>query len=781
MCYSRAVSFWKRTPKPAPAPPPPKTCRGCATECAAATFTDPAFPDLCAACLERTELVRRCPTCEQRRAAGDFLPPGTTITDADLPIAVASDAQMRAGITRFLLQACRHCKRQCRVCKVSFPRISAFDEFFPAGGSLADVCAEHISECAFCKTWSLTAEAFTNGAPGLCDRCFSRAFPIEVQPALKTIFKIAKLDQDEETPAATTARSPGTAVIGTDTKRAPVALPLAVRNRHVYIIGRTGSGKTVTLKSLIRQDINDNFGVGFLDPHGDAAFDLLGHIPEARRGDVVYFCPTDPDCPSFNLLAFPYEPAKLTADIVSALKLFFAESWGFRMEQILTMALLTLIADRGHEPHSFADLKRLLVNDEYREPIVARLTNTQLAEFWRHEFPKLPKDATGPITNKLAQFLMPLSPMERIFSNPANDFDPFTIMNDGKILLCNLAKGELGESAAFLIGALLTTAVSQAALARTKIPERDRRDFMWYVDEFQNFAVASFESILSEARKYRLNLTLAHQYLDQVPSSLRAAIAGNVAVVVALPVSPNDANAMASLMGTTHHAYRDGTLFDLEEAVTTTARGWCEVATELLKPEARQFTNALSAHHFPHLVDEVLPVLAPDLRFSVAGADETPDRKLGVKPADDRMPPYLRLTHPQLLYQRMVDFAGNPHAYVIVPSDLRETRWPSPQDFLTLSPLSGFARIESATNVRQFSFQPPTDYPDVAAREDVLTRQRQRLEQTAAAEKNRPPIIAQEPRTRPETTQPPHPNATTSPTTTTPATSPSDDPDDFLT
>jgi hypothetical protein len=332
----------------------------------------------------------------------------------------------------------------------------------------------------------------------------------------------------------------------------PVTLTPDVRNRHTYIIGKTGSGKSSLLRNLIMQDMAAGRGLIYLDPHGDTAQQLLGYVPADRRNDLIYFCPADLDCPAFNLLATDYAPDKLTRDMVSAIKMFFGDSWGPRLNQLLTNALATLLLDRENEPHTLADLEHLLIEEDYRDTIARRSPHPKLTAFWLQQFPTMAKDATHPVLNKLADLLMPLSPMERIFSSPANSLDLSAIMNDRKILLVNLSKGELGEAGAFLIGGLIVTAVAQAALARVKIPEAERVDCFLYVDEFQNFTIDSFESILSEARKYRLNLTLAHQYLHQVPSNLQAAIFGNVAAVVCLPISADDAGTMQREMTSPH-------------------------------------------------------------------------------------------------------------------------------------------------------------------------------------------------------------------------------------
>jgi hypothetical protein len=321
-------------------------------------------------------------------------------------------------------------------------------------------------------------------------------------------------------------------------------LDTATRNRHLYLLGKTRTGKTTLLQSLAVQDFYLGHGVGYIDPHGDAIDELLTHIPEHRLEDVIYFDPTSSTCPAFNLLALPFPPHKLAADVLSAFKMFFGDSWGPQLEMILSNSLTTLLADS--EPHSLADLRRLLVAADYRDAITHRTPSDLLRDFWAREFPALAKTAVNPVLNKLNAFLTPLSPLERIFSQRENALDFSAVMNGRKILLVKLAKGELGEGPAQFLGGLIVTAVSQAALARAT--QRERPDFFLFVDEFQNYTVASFETILTEAAKYRLNLTLANQNLTQLPSSLRSSILGNVGTLVVFQCSSDDAGVMAREM-----------------------------------------------------------------------------------------------------------------------------------------------------------------------------------------------------------------------------------------
>lgn len=313
-----------------------------------------------------------------------------------------------------------------------------------------------------------------------------------------------------------------------------------LRNRHIYMIGKTRMGKTTLLKSIVQQDMIRGDGVCFLDPHGDAAEELLGLIPPHRIGDVLYFDPTRKDAPAFNPLALPFSPPKLTEDVISVFGMLLGDSWGPRMEHLLRFGVLTLLVDST--PRTLRDLRRLYLDDAFRDEVLANVENDQIREFWEAEYPMMPKGAASPILNKLSAFLAPMSDLERVFSQKENSLDFSEILSERKILIVNLAKGKLGEEPARLLGGLLVTGLQQAALARTAIAPEERWPFALTVDEFQNFTVASFESILAESAKYRVNLTLANQNLGQLSSSLERAIFGNCGTVVAFQVSADDAS-----------------------------------------------------------------------------------------------------------------------------------------------------------------------------------------------------------------------------------------------
>ena len=240
-----------------------------------------------------------------------------------------------------------------------------------------------------------------------------------------------------------------------------------LRARHVYIIGKSGMGKTSLMTSIISQDMHRGHGLAFLDVHQDGAYDVLGLVPKHRMKDVVLFDPTLPIKPAFNILRLPYPPHKLVDDIVSVMRMFFG-SWGDRMNALIRHGLLTLIAD--DEPRTLRDLRDFFRNPAFRDPIIARIKNQSLREFWDLEFARMPKDAPAPVLTRLSEFLTPGSPLEELFSQPENDLDFTHIMDTGKILIVNLATGLLGESESNLLGGLITAGIQQAALARAATP-----------------------------------------------------------------------------------------------------------------------------------------------------------------------------------------------------------------------------------------------------------------------------------------------------------------------
>jgi hypothetical protein len=320
------------------------------------------------------------------------------------------------------------------------------------------------------------------------------------------------------------------------------------RRQHVYCVGKSGTGKTTLLRNLIIQDIERGNGVGVIDPHGDLAEELLDSIPSWRTNDVVYFNPADLDYPiGLNLLqnVVPERRHRIASGVVNAFKSIWRESWGNRMEYILYAAVAALLDCQNT---SILGIQRMLVDRQYRRWVVKQIKDPIVKSFWTREFEnysdQFMQEAIAPIQNKVGQLLMS-PPMRNVLGQVKRKVDPRFIMDNRRILIANLSKGLLGEDKANLLGSLLVTSFELAALQRVDTPEADREDFHLYIDEFQNFATDSFATILSEARKYRLCLTLSHQYLDQLRPSVRNAVFGNAGTIISFRVGGRDAKLLS--------------------------------------------------------------------------------------------------------------------------------------------------------------------------------------------------------------------------------------------
>ncbi len=324
------------------------------------------------------------------------------------------------------------------------------------------------------------------------------------------------------------------------------------RRKHVYIIGKTGTGKSTLIANMAINDMRNGEGLAVVDPHGDLCQTLLDYIPKFRLNDVVYLDPNDISHP-FRLnpleVSDPAQADLITSGIVAIYYKLFAHSWGPRLEYILRNTLLTLTQT---PQTTMLDVTKILTNKNYRERVVERLQDETLKQFWIHEFdtldPRNRQEAISPILNKVGQFIT--SPKIRaILERPHSSISLEDIMNNGKILMLNLSQGKIGEDNAALLGAMFITKMQLAAMNRASIPEAQRRDFYLYVDEFQNFATSSFVKILSEARKYRLNLTVANQYTFQVPEEVQKAIFGNVGTLVSFLLGAADATLLNQEFG----------------------------------------------------------------------------------------------------------------------------------------------------------------------------------------------------------------------------------------
>ena len=317
------------------------------------------------------------------------------------------------------------------------------------------------------------------------------------------------------------------------------------RSRHVYIIGQTGAGKSGMLELLALSDVFYNQGYCIIDPHGDFAIDNLKFVPESRVKDVVYFNPADTAYPvAFNPLEIsdPSRKPNICSEVIGVLKRMFGDSWGPRLEHILRYTLLALL-DRPST--TLLDISRMLTDKDFRKETLEYCQDVTVLQFWKHEFgqwnEKQVNESIAPVLNKVGAFTA--NPIIRnIIGQPRSSFDIRKIMDEGKILVVNLSKGLIGEDNASILGAFLVTKVQLAAMSRSDIPRvQDRRPFYLYVDEFQNFATDSFAVILSEARKYGLNLTVANQYVAQMTDSVRDAVFGNVGTTITFRVSAEDA------------------------------------------------------------------------------------------------------------------------------------------------------------------------------------------------------------------------------------------------
>jgi len=341
--------------------------------------------------------------------------------------------------------------------------------------------------------------------------------------------------------------------IGSRISGEPVMLDPEERRRHLYLVGQTGTGKSTVLLNLIRQDLIAGEGVALLDPHGDLAEATLAQVPRARTNDLVYINPADAARPiGFNPLARVADDLKpVVADgIVSAFRHVWPDSWGPRLDYILTNAIRALLDVPGA---TLLMLSRLLIDDRFRSHVIEHhVSDPVVRAFWFNQYaaysPSFRTEAISPILNKVGKALIEPR-LRNMLAQPKSTITPRRLMDEGAIVICNLSKGGLGEGTSHLLGALLITAFAQAALSRADTPAADRRPFHLYADEFQSFATESFAVILSEARKFALTLTIAHQYLDQLPDDLRAAVFGNVGSMVACRTGATDADIVGAQIG----------------------------------------------------------------------------------------------------------------------------------------------------------------------------------------------------------------------------------------
>lgn len=317
---------------------------------------------------------------------------------------------------------------------------------------------------------------------------------------------------------------------------------------HIYAIGKTGTGKSTLLLSIALQDIASGKGIAVIDPHGDLIERIQEHIPDERKSDLIYF-----NTPDSNL-TYGYNPLRKVAKkyiplaasgLLEAFKKLWVDAWGVRMEHVFRNVLYALIE---YGEATLPDILRLLTDDDYRKKIVSCITNPQVKAFWEIEFPsykeRYRQESIAPIQNKVGAFLADPR-LYRILTDKEGDIRLRQIMDEGKILLVNLAKGILGEDSASLLGSLLITGLSLAAFSRADTKEEDRRDFFVFIDEFQSFTTETVVNMVSELRKYRVGLFLTNQHLEQLSTSIRASVLGNIGTLLVFRVGGEDGKTLA--------------------------------------------------------------------------------------------------------------------------------------------------------------------------------------------------------------------------------------------
>ncbi len=316
------------------------------------------------------------------------------------------------------------------------------------------------------------------------------------------------------------------------------------RLNHIYVIGKTGTGKSTLLLNMAISDIQRGNGICLIDPHGDISERILDYVPKERINDVIYFDPADENFViAFNPLQHVQSNQKhlVVAGLIATFKKIWKDSWGPRLEYILRFALLTLC---NYPNATLLDIQSLLTDYDFRRKILAYCTDQYLLSFWYNEFdkysPQLRAEAISPILNKTGLFVA-ITQLRNIIGQPESTFHVSEVMDKGKILICNLSKGKLGEDATTILGSMIVNAIQLAALARASQEEECRKPFYLYVDEMHSFISMSFIDILAEARKYKLSLFLAHQYIEQIDEKIRFAIFGNVGSMIIFRVGAEDA------------------------------------------------------------------------------------------------------------------------------------------------------------------------------------------------------------------------------------------------
>jgi Type IV secretion-system coupling protein DNA-binding domain len=331
-------------------------------------------------------------------------------------------------------------------------------------------------------------------------------------------------------------------------EKRPFGIKDTDRLNHIYVIGKTGTGKSTLLLNMAISDIQRGNGICLIDPHGDIAEKILEHVPKERIRDVIYFNPADENyVVSFNPLQNIKEDQQhlVIAGLLATFKKIWIDSWGPRLEYILRYTLITLCA---YPDATLLDIQPLLTSYDFRKRILSYCKDQYILSFWYNEFdkysPQLKAEAISPILNKTGLFIA-ISQLRNVIGQTRKSFQIRDVMDEGKILICNLSKGKMGEDATTVLGSMLVNAIQLAALNRASITEEYRKPFYLYVDEMHSFVSLSFTDILAEARKYKLSLFLAHQYIEQVHEKIRYAIFGNVGTMIIFRVGAEDGKHLA--------------------------------------------------------------------------------------------------------------------------------------------------------------------------------------------------------------------------------------------
>ncbi|MCG3165544.1 MAG: hypothetical protein POELPBGB_01312 [Bacteroidia bacterium] len=327
----------------------------------------------------------------------------------------------------------------------------------------------------------------------------------------------------------------------------PFGIRQADRLLHTYIIGKTGTGKTTLLETMLMQDIQEGRGCCFLDPHGDLVSKLAGKIPSYREQDVIYLDVTDPNQPwSYNPLrhvSLEKRPL-IVSSILETFKMMWSDSWGVKLEHILRFTLLALL---DQPKANFADIPKMLMDRSFRNNALRNVESEHMKDFWIKEFPKYMPTDILPVLNKISGILAYPS-IRRVIVEERRQISIRKVIDEGKILLVNLSKGALGTDACHVVGGLLLTSLASAAFSRIDTPEEQRKFFAVYCDEMQNFSTLSLVNMLSELRKFKVGLTLSHQYMNQLEPEILDAVLGNVGTTISFRVDAFDANRMAQKM-----------------------------------------------------------------------------------------------------------------------------------------------------------------------------------------------------------------------------------------